>query len=76
MAQWIEDTPPPVGPRTHFKLRYATQTGVNPLRFVFFVTRPDAVKDSYISFLRNKIRDELGYDKVPLFVELRASRSR
>ena len=76
VAQWIEDTPPPVGPRTHFKLRYATQTGVNPLRFVFFVTRPDAVKDSYISFLRNKIRDELGYDKVPLFVELRASRSR
>jgi GTP-binding protein len=76
VSAWIEETPPPVGPRTHFKLRYATQTSANPLRFVFFVTRPDAVKDSYISFLRNKIRDELGYDKVPLFVELRASRSR
>jgi GTP-binding protein len=76
VSEWIEASPPPVGPRTHFKLRYATQTSVNPLRFVFFVTRPDAVRDSYISFLRNKIRDELGYDKVPLFVELRASRSK
>jgi GTP-binding protein len=74
VSEWIEATPPPVGPRTHFKLRYATQTSVNPLRFVFFVTRPDAVKESYISFLRNKLREELGYDKVPLFVELRASR--
>jgi GTP-binding protein len=75
VAAWIEATPPPVGPRTHFKLRYAVQTSSNPLHFIFFVTRPDAVRDSYISFLRNKIRDELGYDKVPLFVELRASRS-
>jgi GTP-binding protein len=75
VAAWLEATPPPVGPRTQFKLRYAVQTSANPLHFVFFVTRPDAVRESYISFLRNKIRDELGYDKVPLFVELRASRS-
>ncbi len=74
VAAWIEETPPPVGPRTQFKLRYTVQTSANPLHFIFFVTRPDAVKESYISFLRNKIRDELGYDKVPVFVELRASR--
>jgi GTP-binding protein len=74
VSAWIEETPPPVGTKTHFKLRYALQTSVNPLRFVFFVTRPDAVREAYIAFLRNKIRDELGFDKVPLTVELRASR--
>ena len=75
VSAWIEETPPPVGTKTHFKLRYALQTSVNPLHFVFFVTRPDAVREAYIAFLRNKIRDELGFDKVPLTVELRASRS-
>jgi GTP-binding protein len=75
VSDWIEATPPPVGSRTHFKLRYAVQTSANPVKFVFFVTRPDAVKEAYISFLRNKIREELGYEKVPLFVELRGSRA-
>jgi GTP-binding protein len=74
-ADWIETTPPPVGPRTRFKVRYAVQTSVNPQKFTVFVTRPDAVAESYLSFLRNKIRSELGLDKVPVILELKASRS-
>jgi len=74
VSAWIDETPPPIGTRTRFKLRYAVQSSVNPLHFIFFVTRPEAVKEAYIAFLRNKIRTELGYDLVPLTVELRASR--
>ncbi len=74
VASWIEETPPPVGPRTHFKLRYAVQASVNPQRFIFFVTRPEAVAESYRSFLKNKIRLELGLDGIPIQLELRASR--
>jgi len=74
VASWIEGTPPPVGPRTHFKLRYAVQASVNPQRFIFFVTRPEAVAESYRSFLKNKIRLELGLDGIPVQLELRASR--
>jgi len=76
VEDWIEATPPPVGPRTAWKLRYAVQTSVNPLKFAFFVTKPDAVKEAYVSFLKNKIRDELGFDKVPVTLELRASRAK
>ncbi len=74
VSAWIDETPPPIGTRTRFKLRYAVQSSANPLHFIFFVTRPEAVKEAYIAFLRNKIRSELGYDLVPLTVELRASR--
>jgi len=74
VAAWIEETPPPAGPRTHFKLRYAVQASVNPQRFIFFVTRPEAVAESYRSFLKNKIRLELGLDGIPIQLELRASR--
>ena len=73
-TDWVEATPPPVGPRTHFKVRYAVQTSVNPQAFTVFVTRPDAVTGAYLSFLRNKIRSELGLDKVPVMLELKASR--
>lgn len=73
VERWIEETPPPVGPRTRWKLRYAVQTGTNPQRFAFFVTRPEAVAEAYVSFLRNKIREELGLDKVPILMELKAS---
>lgn len=74
VGEWMETTPPPVGPRTKFKLRYAVQISVNPQKFSFFVTRPDAVSDSYLSFLKNRIRDEFGLDTIPVRLELKASR--
>ncbi|MCE5256409.1 MAG: ribosome biogenesis GTPase Der, partial [Spirochaetaceae bacterium] len=74
VAAWIEDTPPPVGTRTRFKLRYAVQTSVNPQRFTFFVTRPDVVPDSYVSFLKNRIRENFELDSIPVGLELKASR--
>ncbi len=75
VESWIAATPPPVGPRTRWKLRYAVQTSVNPQRFAFFVTRPEAVKEAYVSFLKNKIREELDLDKIPIALELKASRT-
>jgi len=74
VAEWIQETPPPAGPSTHFKLRYAVQSSVNPQRFIFFVTRPEAVPESYKSFLKNKIRLDFGLNGVPIQLELRASR--
>ena len=73
VARWIEETPPPAGPRTRFKLRYAVQASMNPQRFIFFVTRPEAVAESYRSFLKNKLRLEFGLDGIPIQLELRAS---
>jgi GTP-binding protein len=74
VTAWIVGTPPPTGPKTKWKLRYAVQTSSNPQRFTFFVTKPEAVADSYVSFLRNKIREDLGLDKIPVILELKASR--
>ncbi|GEM_PF-18070 len=70
---WVETTPPPVGPRTRFKLRYAVQTSINPQKFAIFASRPEAVTEAYVAFLRNKIRDDLGMDKIPVVLEIKAS---
>lgn len=74
VGEWLEATPPPVGLATKFKLRYAVQTSMNPQKFCFFVTRPEVVPDSYISFLRNKLREEFQLDTIPVKLDLKASR--
>lgn len=73
---WVDSYPPPVKIGARFKFRYAVQSSINPVEFIFFVTRPDAVPDTYVSYLKNRIREELGYSEVPVKLELRASRKR
>ena len=73
LEKWLAEYPPPSGPQTRFKIRYAVQTQANPVKFVFFVSRPHAVGEAYISYLRNRIRRDLGFSTVPVAIELRAS---
>ena len=73
LEKWLEENPPPYGPQTRFKVKYAVQRSVNPVHFIFFVSRPQAVSEAYISYLRNRIRKDLGFSMIPVGVELRAS---
>jgi GTP-binding protein len=76
LEKWLEEYPPPMGPQTRFKVKYAVQSSDNPVSFIFFVSRPQAVSEAYVSYLRNKIRRDLGFSMVPVSVELRASREK
>jgi GTP-binding protein len=71
VEKWLDENPTPSGPKTRFKIRYAVQTGANPVKFVFFTSRPHAVADNYIAYLRNRIRRDLGFSLIPLSIEIR-----
>jgi GTP-binding protein len=73
LERWLEEYPPPVGPQTRFKLKYAVQVSVNPVKFVFFASRPQAVGEAYTAYLRNRIRRDLGYSLIPVQIEIRKS---
>ncbi|AEF82349.1 ribosome biogenesis GTPase Der [Leadbettera azotonutricia] len=73
LARWLEENPPPIGPQTRFKVKYAVQVSDNPVKFVFFVSRKQAVSEPYVAFLRNKIRKDLGFSLIPVVIELRSS---
>jgi GTP-binding protein len=73
LGRWLAENPPPVGPQTRFKIKYAVQVSDNPVKFVFFASRPRAVGNAYLSYLRNKIRRDLGYSLIPVAAEIRAS---
>jgi GTP-binding protein len=73
VEKWLVENPPPVGRQTRFSIKYAVQSDINPVRFIFFVSRKQAVTESYVSYLKNKIRQTLGFSLVPVGIEIRSS---
>ncbi|MDR3284924.1 MAG: ribosome biogenesis GTPase Der [Treponema sp.] len=76
LADWTAAYPPPSTNGARGKLRYLVQTGVNPARFLVFASRPKLIPASYLAYLRNKIRSGLGFDKIPVQLEIRESRKK
>lgn len=75
LARWAQEYVPTIRGR-EVRVRYATQTGTSPVRFVCFLNRVRGVSASYRRFLENRIRSEFGFAEVPLSVELRAGSGR
>ncbi len=76
LRDWLAKYPPPATKAIHFKVRYMTQTSVNPVNFLIFATRPDNVPPSYVTYLKNRIREDLGFDLIPVQIEMKASRQK
>ena len=75
MASATEANPPPAPGGKRIKLRYITQAGTRPPRFVVFGSRLDMLPTSYERYLVNGIRRELGFGAVPVRVVLKASKN-
>jgi len=76
LQDWLFKYPPPATKAIHFKIRYMTQTSINPVNFLIFATRPDNVPQSYVTYLKNRIREDLGFDQIPVQIEMKASRQK
>jgi len=68
------EEPPPAPGGKRIKLRYITQVNTRPPSFVLFGTRVDQLPDTYLRYLVNGIRRELGFGAVPVRLQARASR--
>lgn len=76
LQDWLDRYPPPASKTAHFKIRYMTQAGTNPVSFIIFATKPEVVPEPYITYLKNRIREDLGFDQIPIQLELKASRTK
>ncbi|MEL7188881.1 MAG: ribosome biogenesis GTPase Der [Pseudomonadota bacterium] len=79
LNRWFDDAmaanPPPAPGGRRIKLRYITQAGTRPPRFVVFGTRLDDLPKSYERYLVNGIRAKLGFDAVPVRVVLKSPKN-
>ncbi|EIZ78571.1 GTP-binding protein EngA [Novosphingobium sp. Rr 2-17] len=79
LNRWFDDAlsanPPPAPGGKRIKLRYITQAKTRPPGFVIFGTRLDLLPESYKRYLINGIRRELGFDAVPIRLNLRSAKN-
>lgn len=61
--------------RRSLRVQYGVQTGVNPVRLLFFVNQVQ-VSAHYRRFLENRARADLGFDRVPIIVDVRGPSGR
>lgn len=73
IQEWTEAYSPPHNGKTWYKPRYMTQIGTHPLRFLLFVNRKHGFPDTWVSYVKNNLRNHYGISNVPLSVELRES---
>ena len=71
----VERNPPPAPGGKRIKLRYITQAKTRPPGFVLFGTRVDELPESYLRYLVNGIRRDLGFGAVPVRLTLRAPKN-
>jgi GTPase len=71
----IERNPPPAPGGKRIKLRYLTQAKTRPPGFILFGTRVDQLPESYLRYLMNGIRNDLGFGGVPIRLTVRAPRN-
>jgi GTP-binding protein len=79
LNRWFDDAlaanPPPAPGGKRIKLRYITQARVRPPTFVVFGTKLDALPTSYERYLVNGIRKSLGFEAVPIRLNLRSPKN-
>jgi len=75
LSQATEDHPPPLASGRRVKIRYITQVKARPPTFAAFVSRPEALADSYRRYLVNSLRAEFGLDGVPIRLLMRKGKN-
>lgn len=70
----VRKNPMPRYQNRQMHIAYATQTDIKPPTFVFFVGHAKGIHFSYERYLMNQIREEFGFDSVPLKLIFRKKR--
>jgi GTPase len=73
LEEWMTHYRLPVRGK-NYKIRFITQVGANPVRFIAFVNRMSGFPVSYSQYLENCVRRDLGFSQVPVSIEFRQSK--
>ncbi|MCF6334882.1 MAG: ribosome biogenesis GTPase Der [Spirochaetales bacterium] len=71
LKRWTENQEAPRHNTGRYKLLYGTQVRTNPVHFLFFINRKNGFPDSYLQYITNNIRKDLGFPSIPLQVEIK-----
>ena len=67
--------PPLAGSGRRIRLRYMTQVKSRPPTFAIWASRPEELPDSYQRYLVNGLREDFGFEGVPLRLQFRKGKN-
>jgi GTPase len=70
LREWADRHPLPSG-KKRYRVKYITQTSADPIKFALFVNNTHGFPGSWVSYLRNNLRQEFKLSSVPIQVDLR-----
>jgi GTP-binding protein len=71
----VSANPPPQRQGRPVKLNYITQAEIRPPTFVIFSNRPEQIKEPYLRYLENFLRESFDFTGTPLALRIRKKRS-
>ena len=71
----LQEHPPPLASGRRIKLQYISQVKSRPPTFVIFCNNPDGLPSSYSRYLKSKLRENFGFEGVPLRINLRKKKN-
>ncbi|QNE41638.1 ribosome biogenesis GTPase Der [Hymenobacter sp. NBH84] len=71
MLREIEKSPPPATKGKMVRIKYVTQLPTHNPVFAFFCNLPQYVKESYTRYLENRLRENFGFQGVPIGIVFR-----
>jgi len=71
MQAEIDRYPPPSHRSKHIKIKYMIQLPTPSPTFVFFCNHPKYIKESYVRYLENRIRDNFDFEGAPITIFFR-----
>lgn len=75
LAGITAEHPPPLARGRRVKLRYMTQAKTRPPTFVVFTSIPEALPDSYMRYLTNRLREDFKLPGIPIRLHMRKGKN-
>lgn len=76
LEEAVAKQPPPATQGKWIKLLYMTQPDTAPPTFVIFCNYPRLIKEPYIRYLTNRMREQFGFAGTPLVIKLKARKKK
>ena len=75
LASRVSHYPPPLYSGRPNKMRFMTQINIRPPTFALWMSKPEALPETYKRYLMNGLREDYGLDGVPIRLLLRKSKN-
>lgn len=76
LEEWVGKKPPTMARNRRPKVRFMTQTGVQPPTFTMFVNDPTLFHFSYKRYIMNRLREAYDFEGTPIKLQLRQNKTK